>query len=67
MHGVTGAPCQRGVGLSNPWDASRLEWCKRALVVSIPKGNLTVLCLQFNLQVQLRKPGQPSLRLYIAL
>ena len=33
------------------------------LVVSAPTGNLTILCLRFNLLVLLRKPGQSSLRL----
>ena len=38
-----------------------------ALVVSVPKENLPVLCLGFNLPVLLRKPGQPSLHFYVAL
>ena len=33
-------------------------------MVLVPTGNLTVLCLGFNLLVLLRKLGQPSLRFY---
>ena len=38
-----------------------------ALVVSVPTGNLTLLCLRSNVPVLSRKPGQPSLRFYVAL
>ena len=38
-----------------------------ASVVSVPTGNLTVLCLQLNLPVLLREPGQSFLQSVLRL